>query len=341
MSTYKILGAPSLGTHSLVLGAEVSPRPSDGSERDIFVEEGEAGRGREDVEGSLPRREEGEEEPSCVSGDPSSPGSPPWQRLGPPSNSGDASASNGALGGLAATALEKAGAALTRTCSALASSVDSLHHWLTAEPPTSRYVALIPLLKPRRTRLIVGALMMFALTLAIGVFFIVPRGISADRITIHSDEMSWNKTLRTFQLGLTAEIPIINPNYWKATLHGHLHVMFFDAETGSVEIEPTVVPPRAQPYEINVKIDASNVPSNYTLTIMEHCLGTLEPQTLVFFLKGRLHASYLIQNQDLTEIDTYFMIDCVLISTHSSKEDRAALRQAVEMERRVAPPAFT
>lgn len=58
--------------------------------------------------------------------------------------------------------------------------------------------------------------MLFALILAIAVFFLVPRGISIGKITIHSDKMSWNKTLRTFQLDLNAEIPIINPNYWQA-----------------------------------------------------------------------------------------------------------------------------
>ena len=55
--------------------------------------------------------------------------------------------------------------------------------------------------------------MLFALALAIAVFFLVPRGVSIGKIAIHSDSMSWNKTLRTFQLSLKAEIPFKNPNY--------------------------------------------------------------------------------------------------------------------------------
>lgn len=55
--------------------------------------------------------------------------------------------------------------------------------------------------------------MLFALILAVAVFFLVPRGVSVGRIEVHSEFVSWNKTMRTFQLGLEAELPIFNPNY--------------------------------------------------------------------------------------------------------------------------------
>ncbi len=59
------------------------------------------------------------------------------------------------------------------------------------------------------------------------------------------------------------------------------------------------VPARSRDFQISVSIDASNVPSNYTLTIMEHCLGTLEPRTLVFFLKGHLRVRTYPNNRVL------------------------------------------
>eukprot|EP00873_Tetraselmis_striata_P017923 jgi/Tetstr1/438187/TSEL_026787.t1 len=121
--------------------------------------------------------------------------------------------------------------------------------------------------------------------------------------------------MRTFQLGLEAELPIFNPNYLQTNVYGVLHIVFYDAETGVGEIAHKQIPARAHPSDIHVKIDASHIPQNYTLTIMEHCLGTLEPRTLIFFLKGHLHASYFLQTQHLQEIDTYFMIDCVLINS--------------------------
>eukprot|EP00193_Tetraselmis_chui_P012825 CAMPEP_0177795568 /NCGR_PEP_ID=MMETSP0491_2-20121128/26311_1 /TAXON_ID=63592 /ORGANISM="Tetraselmis chuii, Strain PLY429" /LENGTH=325 /DNA_ID=CAMNT_0019318425 /DNA_START=306 /DNA_END=1284 /DNA_ORIENTATION=+ len=222
----------------------------------------------------------------------------PYRRLGP-----------SARGGLAACV------GLGHSC---ARGWAAFNHWLVApeREPTSSYVALIPLsdarLKPRRTNRDTDAVWFM---LAVGVFFLVPRGVSVGRIEVHSEFMSWNKTLRTFQLDLKADLPIVNPNYLQTNVYGSLHVLFYDAETGVGAIKNEKVPARARPHLIKVDIDASHVPSNYTLTIMEHCLGTLEPRTLIFFLKGRLHASYLFQTQHFTEIDTYFMIDCILIKS--------------------------
>jgi len=242
----------------------------------------------------------------------------PYRRLGPSSDSGDAAASGERLGVKLARGGLAACVGLGHSC---ARGWAAFNHWLVApeREPTSSYVALIPLsdarLKPRRTNLIVGTLMLFAFMLAVGVFFLVPRGVSVGRIEVHSEFMSWNKTLRTFQLDLKADLPIVNPNYLQTNVYGSLHVLFYDAETGVGAIKNEKVPARARPHLIKVDIDASHVPSNYTLTIMEHCLGTLEPRTLIFFLKGRLHASYLFQTQHFTEIDTYFMIDCILIKS--------------------------
>lgn len=57
--------------------------------------------------------------------------------------------------------------------------------------------------------------MLFSILAAVGVFLLVPRGISAGVVEIQSDHMSWNTTKGTYQLRLLAKIPIYNPNYMK------------------------------------------------------------------------------------------------------------------------------
>lgn len=62
------------------------------------------------------------------------------------------------------------------------------------------------------------AQMLFSVLAAVGVFLLVPRGISAGVVEIQSDHMSWNTTKGTYQLRLLAKIPIYNPNYMKVHL---------------------------------------------------------------------------------------------------------------------------
>lgn len=59
---------------------------------------------------------------------------------------------------------------------------------------------------------------------------------------------------------------------------------------------------------LSVGIDASDVPPEYILSILSQC--STFPEVLVFFLKGRLTSRFLWMRQDLSNIDTYFMIDC-------------------------------
>lgn len=61
--------------------------------------------------------------------------------------------------------------------------------------------------------------MMFAVLAAVGVFLLVPRGISVGEVELQSDHMSWNTTRSTYQLKLLAKIPIYNPNYVKVGHH--------------------------------------------------------------------------------------------------------------------------
>ncbi|DBB18697.1 hypothetical protein WJX82_008928 [Trebouxia sp. C0006] len=182
--------------------------------------------------------------------------------------------------------------------------------------PVSGYLTLIPLsderLKPRRTKLLVGGLMLFAVLAAVGVFLLVPRGISVGEVELQSDHMSWNTTKGTYQLKLLAKIPIYNPNYMKARIKGSLKVFFYDTEAGVTQVEQVFARPRAlakSPYMLELVVDASNVPSKYILTILSECATF--PRRLIFFVKGSFGAHFLGQTQTLSPIDTYFMIDCI------------------------------
>lgn len=64
--------------------------------------------------------------------------------------------------------------------------------------------------------------MMFAVLAAVGVFLLVPRGISVGEVELQSDHMSWNTTRGTYQLKLLAKIPIYNPNYMKVISCQHV-----------------------------------------------------------------------------------------------------------------------
>lgn len=59
--------------------------------------------------------------------------------------------------------------------------------------------------------------MLFSVLAAVGVFLLVPRGISTGVVEIQADHMSWNTSRGTYQLKLLAKIPIYNPNYMEVT----------------------------------------------------------------------------------------------------------------------------
>jgi hypothetical protein len=59
---------------------------------------------------------------------------------------------------------------------------------------------------------------------------------------------------------------------------------------------------------LELRIDASDVPADYIISILPSC--STFPEVLIFFLKGRLTARYLLQRQHLATIDTYFLVDC-------------------------------
>ena len=182
----------------------------------------------------------------------------------------------------------------------------------TGPPPPSGYLTLIPLsdarLQPRDTRLTAAFLTAFALLIAAVVFIAVPRSVSVGDISVAADRMSWNTTKASYQLRLVATLPVFNPNFLRASIEGELKVLFYEAEAGKAIIESVPLGPRALPKLVKAPIDASEVPSEYILSILSQC--STFPEVLVFFLKGKLKAKYLWVYQHLATIDTYFLISC-------------------------------
>jgi hypothetical protein len=123
-------------------------------------------------------------------------------------------------------------------------------------------------------------------------------------------------------------MPVSNPNYLGASIEGELKVLFYMAEAGRVVFDPVPLGPRALPKFVDAQIDASDVPSDYILSILSQC--STFPEVLVFFLKGRLRARYLWQYQ-LMAIDTYFMINCRDGGTVPSSEKNSTLMAAAVM----------
>eukprot|EP00775_Hariotina_reticulata_P013774 gene13774-13895_t len=143
--------------------------------------------------------------------------------------------------------------------------------WLNAPPQTpyeSGYLTLIPL----------------SVLTAVGVFLLVPRGVSVGSIAVHSTRMTFNATTLTYRIILQAEVPIYNPNYLKASVTGNVTVSFFDAEAGESPVGPITLPARAYPQRLSVKVDASNLPRKYTQVVYTHCFNF--PRKLIFFLLG-------------------------------------------------------
>jgi hypothetical protein len=140
------------------------------------------------------------------------------------------------------------------------------------------------------------------------VFLLVPRDITIGEIDVHAEKIAWNTTKHSYQLRLITEVPVYNPNFLQASIHGEFKVLYYKAEAGKATVGPIRLPPRVLPKSVLLNIDASDVPTEYILAILTQC--STFPEVLVFFLKGRLEARFLWQRQHLAHVDTYFMISC-------------------------------
>ncbi|GFR47105.1 hypothetical protein Agub_g8678, partial [Astrephomene gubernaculifera] len=177
----------------------------------------------------------------------------------------------------------------------------------------SNYLTLIPLsddrLKPRRTKLLVSGLLLLAVALAAGVFVAVPRGVTVGSIQVRSSRMSFNTSKSTYQIILTATIPIFNPNYMPVQVNGSLTVSFYDQQAGVTSLQPVDIAARAFPQVITVDMDASSVPQQYLFTIYTQCFTF--PERIIFFLTGKLQSTYWgWWTFQLPDIDNYFIISC-------------------------------
>ncbi|KAG2490223.1 hypothetical protein HYH03_011348 [Edaphochlamys debaryana] len=180
------------------------------------------------------------------------------------------------------------------------------------ELPESNYLTLIPLsderLRPRHTTLLVSCLLLLAFALAGGVFVVVPRGVTVGSIQVRSSHMSFNTSKSTYQIILTATIPIFNPNYLPVQVSGDLVVSFYDQQAGLTSLEPMQIPARAFPQVLTVDMDASSVPQQYLFTIYTQCFTF--PERIIFFLTGKLKSRFLGWVLAIPDIDNYFIISC-------------------------------
>ncbi|PNH06721.1 Transmembrane protein 106B, partial [Tetrabaena socialis] len=185
-------------------------------------------------------------------------------------------------------------------------------------PAASNYLTLIPLsderLKPRHTALLVSCLLVLALALAAGVFVVVPRGVTVGSIQVRSSHMSFNTSKSTYQIILTATIPIFNPNYFPVQLSGDLVVSFYDQQAGATSLQPEQIAARAFPQVIEMDMDASSVPQQYLFTIYTQCFTF--PERIIFFLTGKLESRYLGWVSTLPDIDNYFIVPCTNAPDH-------------------------
>lgn len=186
--------------------------------------------------------------------------------------------------------------------------------WRTPSPRSyqSNYMTLVPLsderLKPRRTKLIVGSVLLLSLLAVTSVFLLVPRGVSVGTIDVHSTKMTFNSTTKTYRIILQAEVPVYNPNYLKASVTGNLTVSFYDAEAGWGSLGPVLLAARTNPQVLSMTVDASNLPRRYTRVVYDQCFAF--PRMLVFFLLGTFQTTYLGYTTTLPSVDTYFLLDC-------------------------------
>ena len=60
--------------------------------------------------------------------------------------------------------------------------------------------------------------LIFAVIVATGTFFLVPRGVSLGEISVQTEHRTWNFSEHTYKLNLIAQIPVNNPNYLSVSL---------------------------------------------------------------------------------------------------------------------------
>ncbi|GAX75088.1 hypothetical protein CEUSTIGMA_g2532.t1 [Chlamydomonas eustigma] len=189
----------------------------------------------------------------------------------------------------------------------------NVHWWQSKSPQlTSGYLTLIPLsdsrLKPRNTRMIVGAAIFLCIASVCIVFFTVARGVTVGSIEVVNSTINFNTSAGTYSIMLRCQLPIYNPNYAAVLLTGRIKVSFYDQNAGYADLNPVLIHARAQPQIITVDVNSSNVPQKYLFTIYTQCFTF--PEKLIFFLDAQLKTQYLGSTSMLPKIDNYAILEC-------------------------------
>lgn len=58
---------------------------------------------------------------------------------------------------------------------------------------------------------------------------------------------SFNTSKSTYQIILTADVPIYNPNWMPVEVFGTVNVSFYDQQAGSTPLAPVIIPARTMP----------------------------------------------------------------------------------------------
>eukprot|EP00892_Ulva_mutabilis_P002270 jgi/Ulvmu1/12043/UM083_0056.1 len=164
------------------------------------------------------------------------------------------------------------------------------------------------LLQPRRTwARMVASFIVVGLLIA-SVFFAVPRGVTVG--SIHFVPHNWHKKSDhgTYTLQLGVSMPVYNNNWYPATISGEISVLFLDVPAGNDTINDFQVDARSQGQELHQCMDASGVPVDYALTIIQMCM--LYPRKLMFTTLAHIRVATWLSKTTLPAIDTYFMVDC-------------------------------
>ncbi|CAG9465500.1 unnamed protein product [Pedinophyceae sp. YPF-701] len=195
-----------------------------------------------------------------------------------------------------------------------------------AEPhASSEYFALVPLsdsrlsMNPARVRGVLCAVIALGMAMCGVIFLLVPRGIATGTAQVEVRTMSWNADSSTYELQLDLSLPVYNPNFMSARLQGTLDVLFYDSPAGTVELDE-VLPARALPTTLSLRMDASQLSSRYTLTVVDQC--AMFPHSLIFLLRSSLNATMLVgRAHEMPQIDSYFIVDCQGGGKHRHHDD--------------------
>lgn len=164
----------------------------------------------------------------------------------------------------------------------------------------------------------IGSIALVAFALILAVFFAVPRGVSVSVDSVETSEFSWNRTGSAYNLELSVQLIAQNPNYAHASLTGALSVYFFDMPAGKRILDDFLLKRRST-RNFSVEMTANQLDQSYRMTVVERCLAT--PHELIFFLRAEMDAHFLGYKQEISNIDTYFVVNCTLNGTYLLPRD--------------------